>query len=135
MDANRQKMLMRLLNNPGQLTAEEFNEEDQAPDEAESPEEDKLEETIGEEPELDPESPEATDEDCEYTDEMDDESSDKESQADPKMMEMMKRLKAGKSMEDDSSEQDHKEVANDMEAPMELRKKAMQMIKQKYLGQ
>jgi hypothetical protein len=52
-------------------------------------------------------------------------------QADPKMMEMLKRLKAGGPMEDTEVAQ---ETINDTSAPMEMRKAAIEKIKQKYLG-
>lgn len=54
-----------------------------------------------------------------------------EYKVDPKMMEMLKRLKAGQPAEDTEV---HPEVINDTSAPMEMRKAAIEKIKQKYLG-
>ena len=53
---------------------------------------------------------------------------------DPSILQKLKKLKAGEPM-DDSSQEEIQDVASDMEAPMDLRKKALQKIKQKYLGQ
>lgn len=61
-------------------------------------------------------------------------SSPDESQFDPEIMEQIKRLKSGEPM-DDMGEEDNQEIASDTSASTELRKKALQRIKQKYLGQ
>lgn len=58
----------------------------------------------------------------------------KSASVDPSILQKLKRLKAGEPM-DDSSQEEIQDVASDMEAPMDLRKKALQKIKQKYLGQ
>lgn len=107
--------LQKFLDNPASVSAEDFgldNGESLAPDESSD--------GAMEVPELDPEaellSPEIGDSD-EVNQEMDlakDESD---------------------SMSKESSETKNEEIASDMKAPMELRKKALLKIKQKYLGQ
>jgi len=54
--------------------------------------------------------------------------------SDSDMVAKLKRLKSGEPM-DETSQQEDQEIASDMKAPIELRKKALQKIKQKYLGQ
>lgn len=54
-----------------------------------------------------------------------------EYKADPQMMEMLKRLKSGQPAEDTEVQP---ETINDTSAPMEMRKAAIEKIKQKYLG-
>jgi hypothetical protein len=54
-------------------------------------------------------------------------------EADPEIMNMMKKLKQGKSL-DDEDQQVTQETIEDTSADSELRKAAIQKIKQKYLG-
>lgn len=134
------RVLQRFLDNPANVSAEDMELEDGeqlAPDESSDGALDI--------PAIDPEemleSPEISD-----PDELNQEEDLMEDEADvaslaPSMpspdsdaLTKLKRLKAGESLEDapDSEVQD---VASDMQAPMDLRKKALQRIKQKYLGQ
>jgi hypothetical protein len=57
------------------------------------------------------------------------------SSPDQDIMNKLKRLKAGEPMESAEEESLDSDVASDMKAPIDLRKKALQRIKQKYLGQ
>lgn len=45
----------------------------------------------------------------------------------------LKKLKLGQSL-DDMSEQEEQDIASDTQAPTDLRKKALERIKEKYLG-
>lgn len=138
--AINKQMLQRFLDNPAMVSAEdmELEEGEQlAPDESSDGSLDI--------PAIDPEemleSPEISDPDelNQEEDLMEDEE-DVASLApampapDSDALSKLKKLKAGESLEDapDSEVQD---VASDMQAPMDLRKKALQRIKQKYLGQ
>lgn len=55
-------------------------------------------------------------------------------EVDSDIMTKLRKLKAGESI-DESDESQVQDAAADMKAPMEMRKKALQQIKQKYLGQ
>lgn len=127
------KTLQMLLNNPGMFNAEELDLEDTgeslAPDESSDGSMDI--------PEIDPESdmdsPDIADPD--EIDQSNDLSKDMDvASADSDIVAKLKRLKAGEPM-DQMDEQEDESVASDMSAPMDLRKKALQKIKQKYLGQ
>ena len=136
------KMLQKFLDNPAMFSAEDMGldqGEALAPDESEDgsmkipaidPEADLTEEApqIGDPDELNQENDLASDE-------MDVASlAPAKVQPESDALMKLKKLKAGEPM-DDSSQEEIQDVASDMEAPMDLRKKALQKIKQKYLGQ
>lgn len=112
------KSLQLLLNNPAKFNPADIEEED-------------IQDALAQKIEGGAEEPEMM--------EMEDEEAPVEEapaaqpafQASPEVMELMKKLK-GPSPED--AEVQPEEI-NDVTAPMELRKKAIQKIKQKYLGQ
>lgn len=135
------KTLQRFLDNPASFSAEDMGlDEQEEPvlpgleDQLPPAPEEMLEPEI-EEPEVSPQAPES--------DELEDEEGDIQlasarpamPQADENIMAKLKKLKAGEPIEDDGDEQESADVASDMRAPTDLRKKALQRIKQKYLGQ
>lgn len=140
------KTLQRFLDNPAMFSAQDMGLED---GEALAPDESSLDGAL-DIPEVDPEgalleqAPEISDPDeinqqldLEQDEEGDDELASIEPMPktpDSDAVTKLKRLKAGEPLEDTSTEQDQ-EIASDMQAPMDLRKKALQKIKQKYLGQ
>jgi len=136
------KLLKRFLDNPASFSAEDMGLQDEngeslAPNESED--------GALEVPEVDPEAdmleqaPEIADPDEveQEVDLEDDEAGDLKPaapQVDSDIMTKLKKLKAGESLDEMSESQDE-EISSDIAAPMELRKKALQKIKQKYLGQ
>lgn len=137
------KMLQKFLDNPAMFSAEDMGLDE---GEALAPDESSLDGAL-DIPEIDPEAalleqaPEISDPD-EVNQESDlaDDEMDMASIAPLKpsvqtdALSKLKRLKSGQPLEDES-QQEVQDIASDMEAPMDLRKKAMQKIKQKYLGQ
>lgn len=134
--AINKQMLQKLLNNPANVSAEDLESEEL--DSAQSADEYQLPEELGEAVE------DATDEEMiepvikpavDDSSRMRVQSSPDKFELDPEIAGMMKKLKAGEPLESDEDEQESAEVASDMRAPVDLRKKALQRIKQKYLGQ
>lgn len=136
------KMLQKFLDNPATFSAE-----DMGLDEGEALAPDESADGAMQLPSVDPESdlleqaPEIQDPD-ELNQENDLESDEMDiaslapemAQPDSDALMKLKRLKSGQPLEDEL-EGEAEDIASDMEAPMDLRKKAMQRIKQKYLGQ
>ena len=127
------KMLQRFLDNPANVSAEEMLDDQE---EQEMPSEESQiqpEEMIESEPsEMDGEEM-AEGEDMSLSDLQVPSQSPED--IDFGTLEKLKRLKAGEPMESGEDEETSADVASDMKAPTELRKKALQRIKQKYLGQ
>lgn len=124
------KMLKKFLDNPAQFSAEDMgldepNGEQLAPDESSD--------SSMEIPEIDPEAdlveqvPKIADPD-EMNQENDLEMDEGDSEMSVPKMSKTELVK-------NASEEDNQEIAGDMKAPIELRKQALQRIKQKYLGQ
>ena len=132
--------LQKLLDNPGMFSAEDMEMEQESPEmpglEEEMPmaPEEMLEPAMNEESEVSPEAPEMDElEAPEGEIEM---ASAKPAmlEADQDIMSKLKKLKAGEPL-DEMSDMETQDIAGDTEAPADLRKKALQKIKQKYLGQ
>lgn len=121
------KSLQKLISRP-----EAFDPRDlEAEDEFKVPEEisEAVEEATDDESEESEVQPEVDD-----SSKMKIESSPEEYKLDPEIMEKLKRLKSGQSLEDSDEEEDQ-DIASDTSAPTDLRKQALLKIKQKYLGQ
>lgn len=134
--AINKQMLQKLLNNPANVSAEDLESPEM--DMEQSKDEYQLPEELGEAVE------DATDEEMiepVIKPEVDDssrmrvQSSPDKFELDPQIASMMKKLKAGEPLESEEDENESADIASDMQAPTELRKKALQRIKQKYLGQ
>lgn len=129
--------LQKLLDNPGMFSAADMEEETpEIPGLEEAPmaPEEMLEPSMDEESEVSPEAPEMDElEAPEGEIEM---ASAKPAmlEADQDIMAKLKKLKAGEPL-DEMSDMETQDIAGDTEAPADLRKKALQKIKQKYLGQ
>lgn len=116
--------LRKLLNNPGMFNPADIEEEDIQADLAQKIEGGE------EEPEMMPMDEEEDEMEAPQLGEQP--APSKPYAPSPEVMELMKQMKGPQSLEDvDVAEED----INDTAAPMELRKKAIQRIKQKYLGQ
>lgn len=127
------KMLQRFLDNPANVSAEEMlddQEEQEMPSEESQIEPEEMMES--EPSEMDGEEM-AEGEDMSLSDLQ--VPSQSQEDIDFGTLEKLKRLKAGEPMESGEDEETSADVASDMQAPTELRKKALQRIKQKYLGQ
>lgn len=119
------KMLQRFLDNPANVSADEFDMEDELPTSEESERA-----PAGEEEEV----PEMEEQEPELDDGVEVASAAPAKELDSEIMSKLKRLKSGQPA-DEMDEEEAQDVSSDTEAPIELRKKALQQIKQKYLGQ
>lgn len=124
------KTLQRFLDNPANVSAEDMELEDSEQTE-ESPEgELQPEEMIEEEPYIEPEIVAEDTESLESQEPM-----MVSEDIDSDLLAKLKKLKAGESIdEEEMGDEEAKEVANDSGASVEMRKKALQLIKEKYLG-
>lgn len=131
------KTLQMLLNNPGMVKAHELGMEDdpsqqqpedgeQAPDESAHPDPESM---LDQHP--DDQQP---DEEVASIPSMKTPGQAASPDIDSALMEKLKKLKAGELM-DDSQESTEEDTASNMQATTDMRKKAMDMIKRKYLGQ
>jgi hypothetical protein len=136
------RMLQKFLDNPAMFSPEDMGlseGEEMSPDE--STDESVTIPAIDPEADLTEEAPEISDPDelNQENDLIEDESevaslAPSMPQSDSEDLAKLKKLRMGESL-DDSSENEIQDIASDMGAPMDLRKKALQRIKQKYLGQ
>lgn len=130
------KLLKKFLDNPAQFSAADMGLNDSEDNALSIP-------SVDPEADILEQAPEISDPD--EIDQSNDLSSDEEdaqiasiqpmkNEMDSDITAKLRKLKAGEPM-DDSSEQEIEDLAGDMQAPTDLRKKALQKIKQKYLGQ
>lgn len=122
------KTLQMLLNNPAMVKAHELGMEDDP-----SHPQDKM-------PDEDSETDPASMLDQHPDDQKQDEEvasipQMKTPDVDSELMAKLKKLKAGEPADDSSDESKDADVASNMQATTDMRKKAMDMIKRKYLGQ
>jgi hypothetical protein len=130
------EQLQKLLDNPGMFSPSDMEGEDGSEQllEEEAPEvEVNPEELLGEQEEL--AEPELVTEEDSTLEDLEEESPLVTEEVDGDLLAKLKKLKAGESIEDEEpTDEEAKDIANDATASTELRKKALQQIREKYLG-
>jgi hypothetical protein len=125
------KMLQKFLDNPALVSAQDLDLDSSPDGSMDIPEVDPEADLVEQAPDIADPDEVNQENDLAKQDEV---ASIQPAAVDSDIIAKLKKLKAGESL-DEESEQEQGDIASDMKAPIELRKKAMQKIKQKYLGQ